>query len=190
MTKAAKERYTISKQEFDELQSYLDNLDFFQSIKDNLREMKKGWVGVFDDIKKAIDKAIDSIDVFLGKAHIASSGNVHGGGGRRYNSIPQFASGGFVRSADVFMANENGIPELVGTVGGRTAVASGTEITGISDAVYDTGSTQAQLLSAAVNLLQVIANKDFGASDDYIFNSFRRSAEDYTNRTGNPAIPI
>ena len=190
ITKAAKETHTISKQEFDELQNYLDNLDFFQSIKNNLSEMKKGWVGVFDDIKKAIDKAIDSIDVFLGKAHIASSGNVHGGGGRRYNSIPQFASGGFVRSADVFMANENGIPELVGTVGGRTAVSSGTEITGISDAVYDTGSTQAQLLSAAVNLLQVIANKDFGASDDYIFNSFRRSAENYTNRTGNPAIPI
>lgn len=190
ITKAAKETHTISKQEFDELQNYLDNLDFFQSIKDNLSEIKKGWVGVFDDIKNAIDKAIDSIDVFLGKAHIASSGNVHGGGGRRYNSIPQFASGGFVRSADVFMANENGIPELVGTVGSRTAVASGTEITGISDAVYDTGSTQAQLLSAAVNLLQVIANKDFGASDDYIFNSFRRSAENYTNRTGNPAIPI
>ena len=190
ITKAAKETHTISKQEFDELQNYLDNLDFFQSIKDNLIEMKKGWVGVFDDIKKAIDKAIDSIDVFLGKAHIASSGNVHGGGGRMYNSIPQFASGGFVRSADVFMANENGIPELVGTVGSRTAVASGTEITGISDAVYDTGSTQAQLLSAAVNLLQVIANKDFGASDDYIFNSFRRSATNYTNRTGNPAIPI
>ena len=190
ITKAAKETHTISKQEFDELQNYLDNLDFFQSIKNNLNEMKKGWVGVFDDIKKAIDKAIDSIDVFFGKAHIASSGNVHGGGGRRYNSIPQFESGGFVRSADVFMANENGIPELVGTVGGRTAVASGTEITGISDAVYDTGNTQAQLLSAAVNLLQVIANKDFGASDDYIFNSFRRSAENYTNRTGNPAIPI
>ena len=190
ITKAAKETHTISKQEFDELQDYVDNLDFFQSIKSNLNEMKQGWINVFDDIEKAIDKAIDSIDVFLGKAHIASSGNVHGGGGRRYNSIPQFASGGFVRSADVFMANENGIPELVGTVGGRTAVASGTEITGISDAVYDTGSTQAQLLSAAVNLLQVIANKDFGASDDYIFNSFRRSAENYTNRTGNPAIPI
>ena len=190
ITKAAKETHTISKQEFDELQDYLDNLDFFQSIKSNLNEMKQGWVGVFDDIKKAIDKAIGSIDVFLGKAHESASGNIHGGGGRRYNSIPQFASGGFVRSSDVFMANENGIPELVGTVGGRTAVASGTEITGISDAVYDTGSTQAQLLSAAVNLLQVIANKDFGASDDYIFNSFRRSAENYTNRTGNPAIPI
>lgn len=190
ITKAAKETHTISKQEFDELQDYLDNLDFFQSIKSNLNEMKQGWVGVFDDIKKAIDKAIGSIDVFLGKAHESASGNIHGGGGRRYNSIPQFASGGFVRSADVFMANENGIPELVGTVGGRTAVSSGTEITGISDAVYDTGSTQAQLLSAAVNLLQVIANKDFGASDDYIFNSFRRSAENYTNRTGNPAIPI
>ena len=172
-----------------ELQAQNDKtLDMWKDIfKEWGKKMDDTISPIISKIKDGLNDLIAKYDVLIGKAHIASSGNIHGGGGRRING---FASGGFVRSADVFMANENGIPELVGTVGGRTAVASGTEITGISDAVYDTGSTQAQLLSAAVNLLQVIANKDFGASDDYIFNSFRRSAENYTNRTGNPAIPI
>ena len=58
--------------------------------------------------------------------------------------IKGYASGGFPNSADFFYANENGVPELVGTMGGRTAVANNQEITkGVADAVYkaikDTG---------------------------------------------------
>ncbi len=78
----------------------------------------------------------------------------------------QYAAGGFPDSGDFFFANENGIPELVGTIGGRTAVASGTEITGISSAVYSTGETQASLLSTAVALLRIIADKDPSVSID------------------------
>lgn len=74
--------------------------------------------------------------------------------------IKGFENGGFPNAADVFFANENGIPELVGTIGGKTAVASGMEITGISNAVYDTGNNQAILLRQAINLLQEIADKD------------------------------
>ena len=61
----------------------------------------------------------------------------------------------------MFWANENRVPELIGTVGGRTAVTSGTEITGIRDAVYDTAQTEAELLRTAVDLLQIISNKQF-----------------------------
>lgn len=55
-----------------------------------------------------------------------------------------FAKGGFPDSADFFYANENGVPEYIGTMGGRTAVANNTEIAkGIADAVVkairDTG---------------------------------------------------
>lgn len=74
--------------------------------------------------------------------------------------IKGFEFGGYPDMGDLFFANENGVPELVGTIGGRTAVASGTEITGISDAVYSTGGTQAMLLKTAIGLLQEIADKD------------------------------
>ena len=83
-----------------------------------------------------------------------------------------FATGGFPNSADIFYANENGVPELVGTIGHRTAVASGTEITGISDAVYRTGADQSMLLQNAVGLLQTsigllqdIADKELTIGD-------------------------
>ena len=58
--------------------------------------------------------------------------------------IRGYASGGFPDSADFFYANENGVPEYVGTMGGRTAVANNMEIAkGVADGVYkaikDTG---------------------------------------------------
>lgn len=62
--------------------------------------------------------------------------------GRAWSTIKRifsggFASGGFPDEGQLFMARESG-PELVGTMGGRTAVANNQEITeGIRQAVYD-----------------------------------------------------
>lgn len=102
--------------------------------------------------------------------------------------IPTFQTGGFPESASLFFAGENGIPEIVGSVGGRTAVASGTEITGIADAVYSTGQTEASLLQTAVGLLEVIAEKEYGISSDAVFKSVRNSAKNYSRRTGRLAF--
>lgn len=70
--------------------------------------------------------------------------------------IKGYASGGFPNSADFFFANENGVPEYVGTMGGKTAVANNQEITkGVADGVYkaikDTG---------LINDVKKIASKD------------------------------
>lgn len=47
-------------------------------------------------------------------------------------SLPRFEKGGFPDSGDFFFANENGKPEFVGSMGGRTAVANNDQIrTGI-----------------------------------------------------------
>lgn len=73
--------------------------------------------------------------------------------------IPKFSTGGFPETGSLFYANEAG-PELVGTIGGKTAVAPNGEITGIKEAVYDSGTNTAQLLSTAIQLLQIIADKD------------------------------
>jgi hypothetical protein len=55
------------------------------------------------------------------------------------------ASGGFPPVGSAFIAGEAG-PELVGTINGRTGVVSANEISGIGDAIYDTGETEAALL--------------------------------------------
>jgi len=101
--------------------------------------------------------------------------------------LPGFAQGG-VTSADIFMANENGVPELIGTMGGKTAIASGTEVTGISNAVYETSNQQVKLLQQQNQLLTQILAKETGISSDDLFNSVRNSARNYQNRTGNPAF--
>lgn len=52
------------------------------------------------------------------------------------NKVGAYASGGFVASGDLFMAREAG-PELVGSIGGRTAVANNDQIVeAVSDGVY------------------------------------------------------
>lgn len=42
--------------------------------------------------------------------------------------IPLFAEGGYPTSGDLFFANENGIPEMVGRIGNQTAVANNDQI--------------------------------------------------------------
>ena len=79
---------------------------------------------------------------------------------RSLSRISLYEDGGFPKRADLFWANENGVPELVGTMGGKTAVASGGEITGISDAVYATGEREASLLADVVMYLREIAAKE------------------------------
>ena len=105
-------------------------------------------------------------------------------------SIPRinaYETGGFPQSASLFWANENGVPELVGTMGGKTAVASGGEITGIKDAIYSTGQQETNLMQTMVGLLRVIAEKEYGITDDQIGKSAQRYARDYFNRTGEEA---
>lgn len=52
-------------------------------------------------------------------------------------SIPYLASGGEVSSGQLFMARENGIPELVGNFGGRTGVMNNQQIIeAVSEGVY------------------------------------------------------
>ena len=124
----------------------------------------------FDSFKEKVSSVIQKLRDFLsfdGKSvsvsattHYSESGREHDGGGRG------FATGGFPEPATYFWAGENGVPEILGTVGGRTAVAGGAEITGIREAVYDVGQNETALLQMAVSLLEVIASKDTSVNID------------------------
>ena len=102
-------------------------------------------------------------------------------------SFEFYENGGFPKSADLFWANENGIPELVGTMGGKTAVASGMEITGIKDAILQSSNRDARLMERNNQLLSLLLEKEYGITDDQIGKSAQRYARDYFNRTGNEA---
>ena len=94
-------------------------------------------------------------------------------------TIPYMAEGGFV-PGDLFVANDAG-PELVGTVNRRTAVASNGEITGIADAVYNTGSEEASLLRTQNDLLRRLLAKEMTAvvsADSIVAGLARKNRRD------------
>ena len=64
-----------------------------------------------------------------------------------------YASGGYPSMGSVFVAGEiPGQAEMVGNINGRTGVASGEEITGISEAVYSTGGETNALLRELISV--------------------------------------
>ena len=97
------------------------------------------------------------------------------------------ASGGIVPSGDLFIANEQGA-ELVGSLGGRTAVANNDQIVeGISRGVSDGQAEQNALLRQQNEILRSILAKDnsvrFGASSA-LGRTVRQSLDMYDSMVG------
>jgi hypothetical protein len=100
--------------------------------------------------------------------------------------VDWYADGGFPMPGSLFVAGEAGA-EMLGTIGGRTAVASNGEITGISDTIRSTSSEEIALLRQQNQLLQAILQKE-GLTDGKLFRSVRNSAREWEKMTGNPAF--
>lgn len=75
-------------------------------------------------------------------------------------NIPLLASGGFPDTGQMFIANEAG-PELVGTIGNKTAVANTQQIVdGISDGVADGNAPLIALLQEQIRLTRQLLEKE------------------------------
>ena len=101
--------------------------------------------------------------------------------------VKGYATGGYPDQYSMFMAGENGKAEMLGTVGGRTAVAGGAEITGIREAILATAQQQIAYMGQEIELLTGILNKQYGISKSDIGKASRDYAKDYKNRTGRDA---
>ncbi len=131
-----------------------------------------------------IGKALGSIFTWIGEQlgivnrnidnTVQRTNNVRGGGGtstpRRGASAGMFASGGFPNIGEMFIAREAG-PELVGTIGGRTAVANNSQIiTSISRGVFQATSSAmlgfGARLAATIGEISAINNPHAGYSQD------------------------
>lgn len=94
-------------------------------------------------------------------------GNVTIGGGSfdpfNIPTIPRLASGGFVNSGQLFIANEAG-PELVGQMGGRTAIANNAQIIqGISLGISDANEQLERQNEEIIRLLRQLNAKELKA---------------------------
>lgn len=141
---------------------------------------------VISGIETMINNAIDLINGLISAARLipkigdAVPDNIqHISVGR----IPTFETGGYVPSRyTMLMAGENGIPEIAGTVGGKTAVAGGAEITGIKDAINATAQQEIALLKQNNQLLQGILEKEFGITSDQIGIAARQYGQEQFNQ--------
>jgi len=102
----------------------------------------------------------------------------------QWKAIQGYASGGQPKSAEMFLARENGAPELVGTMGGHTAVANNDQIVAsVSDGVY-------RAVKAAMSGSQGNTNVSVELVGDTanLFKAIRKEGNDYQRRTGNPVF--
>ena len=171
-------------------------VSFTDSVSSKLKKVQKAWDSITEKakklsltfidnftapLKKAWNKIADSINSLVDKIPVV---------GKKITDIPKFPGyeqGGYPQKYSLFMAGENGIPEIAGTVGGKTAVAGGAEITGIRDAIYSTSQQEMEYLREQNQLLQGILAKEFGISKNDIGKASRSYARDYYNRTGKEA---
>lgn len=94
--------------------------------------IKNAWSAISNWWNTSVQPTIDNWknkinNIFSGAKSVSVSGG--GGSGRSgsFRKVSLKANGGFVSSGELFAARESG-PELVGTIGGRTAVANNDQI--------------------------------------------------------------
>ena len=79
---------------------------------------------------------------------------------------------------------------MIGTIGRKSAIASGTEVTGIADAVYSTASEEMVLLRQQNELLREILAKPTLSNND-VFRATKSAYRQEASRLGaqgNPAL--
>ena len=175
--------------QFDDLIKELK--DVIPKIKDAIRlqdeynqamsDFTKGKVsGVFSGIGGFISGVVDGIGSLFGSRSIDASSTVSVG------NIPTYATGGFPTTGQMFIANEAG-PELVGTIGSRTAVANNEQIVeSISVGVAEANSEQNALLREQNSLLRALLEKDSGVYLDG--RSLSDSVDKYKREQGRVLI--
>lgn len=125
----------------------------------------------------------DSLSSLSGMSVSASFNVMYSG-----NRMNMYATGGVVRAADMFMANENGNIEMMGKMGNSTVVANNQQIVeGISRGVAASNGGMAADMSRMVSLMQQFLKKEMTARvvpSASMGRSNRQSSEAYDRVTG------
>lgn len=100
--------------------------------------------------------------------------------------ISMYEDGGMPNTGELFMARENGITEMVGSMGNHSAVANNDQIVeGIQQGVYN--AVMAAMSNNRGNNTPVV---QLVGDTGKIFKVVQDGAIDYTRQTGEPAFPV
>ena len=133
-------------------------------LNDAANFVKNAWNNITGDASSAVSEARRTTNDVLasGKASRVRTFKVKG-----------HASGGFPKSGNLFVANENGAPEMVGSWGGKSAVANNTQITqGIAFAVNSAMQRALGPVVSAIDRLVSSASPSLAAAEAPRKNGF------------------
>ena len=179
----------------------------FEKVKEAWDSLKSKSISVslvIDAVKKGIKLIIDWINKYIigsiNKISVKIPSWVPKMGGKTFGfdldkiKVPAFASGGFPQQGQYFLARENG-PELVGTIGGKTAVANNNQIVqSVSDGVFN---ALAPVLTQVVNSINALNGKvdSIGGgmnvekyTEGDLLRVVRKENNDFRKRTGRSAF--
>lgn len=165
--------------------------ELWKDFKDSWGDKKAVTIGI-GFVKNSLNNLWSSVKGFFGgktvnvgtKATKKADGGVFSGG--RWHDIKRYAAGGVPDMGQMFVAREAG-PELVGTLGGHTAVMNNDQIVqSVSDGVYRAvlAAMRGQKTSSGSQPIQI------SLDGKVIFDSTRKSAQEYFNRTGRSPYPV
>lgn len=157
----------------------------------NVDAIKSAIKTIINWINKYIIGAINKISVKIPNWVPKMGGKTFGFDLKEIKLPAAFASGGFPQQGQYFLARESG-PELVGTIGGKSAVVNNPQIVqSVSDGVFNALAPVLTQVVNAVNGLQ--ANSQGGqplyvegVSDGDIVRITTRANSDYKKRFGKP----
>lgn len=138
----------------------------FKGIVQMVGSVMNGIIDIFNAGLKQIESAVNALicefNAAAGELGVSELGKVHAKN-IAHVKIPAFAEGGYPNTGELFLARENGINEMVGRIGSRSAVANNDQITdAIRAAVVQGMDTEEQneLLREQNVLLRAILEKD------------------------------
>lgn len=174
--KSAQDSLSNSQKTFSAKANFTSQSKTFSTV-DNLRAKFTTWTKTFT--------VIDNLKAKISSIFRADGGVYKNG---KWVPIQQYASGGSPNSGQLFFAREAG-PELVGTLGGHTAVMNNDQIvSSVSDGVRRANAQEVAILREQNKILTAILHKNFGISADTIFNVVRAKNSSYKQRTGKSAL--
>lgn len=167
--------------------------ELWKDFKDSWGDKKAVTIGI-GFVKNSLSNLWSSVTGFFGgktvsvgtKATKKADGGVFSGGS--WKPVKKYAVGGLPNMGQMFVAREAG-PELVGTLGGHTAVMNNDQI--VSSVSYGVAQAVKEVIQPLLKT-SVGNNRPIQISLDgkVIFDSTRQSAQEYFNRTGMSPFPV
>lgn len=167
--------------------------ELWKDFKDSWGDKKAVTIGI-GFAKNSLNNLWSSVKGFFGgktvsvgtKATKKADGGVFSGGS--WKPVKKYAVGGLPNMGQMFVAREAG-PELVGTLGGHTAVMNNDQI--VSSVSYGVAQAVKEVIQPLVKMgggnnrpIQIALD------GKVIFDSTRQSAKEYFDRTGRSPYPV